>query len=166
MKLHQITQDSFDRVRSDSNGNPRYAIHYTNFCLLESEEVSICADYANVVHIAKSVMPGSRKFHNRQYGGGIVIQSYNIHDEVDRVNCYNMSKFIQHVLNTSEAFKGNVVTAYKVKDKNMFEFVVQDNNDNFDDGVVTILLNKWDDERTIKHALANKSLIGFGEVEA
>ena len=59
---------NFKRVNNDVNGNPRYVCHFLNFA----------NDYANALSIAKEY--GGKKFHNKQYGGGIVFQEYNIDD--------------------------------------------------------------------------------------
>lgn len=56
----------FTRVNNDINGNPRYVCHFLN----------IAGDYQTAVKIANTI--GGRKYHNKQYGGGIVFQSYNI----------------------------------------------------------------------------------------
>jgi hypothetical protein len=61
-KPHNI---AFTRINNDSNGNPRYVCHYWE----------IADDYTTAVKMANKI--GGRKFHNRQYGGGIVFQSYN-----------------------------------------------------------------------------------------
>ena len=56
----------FKRVNNDINGNPRYVCHFLNFA----------QDYDKALSIAREM--GGKKFHNKQYGGGIVFQSYNI----------------------------------------------------------------------------------------
>ena len=56
----------FTRVNNDVNGNPRYVCHFLN----------IADNYERAIKLANSI--GGRKFHNRQYGGGLVFQSYNI----------------------------------------------------------------------------------------
>lgn len=58
----------FKRVNNDINGNPRYVCHFLN----------IAGDYKTAVKLANKM--GGRKFHNKQYGGGIVFQSYNIQE--------------------------------------------------------------------------------------
>lgn len=63
----------FTKVNNDTNGNPRYVCHFLNF--ITSDEKS---DYSLALYRAKKI--GGRKFHNKQYGGGIVFQSYNIED--------------------------------------------------------------------------------------
>lgn len=87
----------FTRVNNDVNGNPRYVCHFLN--LLNANErgytyageeidnskpvlnLDISAKYALAVKKANKI--GGRKYHNKQYGGGIVFQSYNI-DETER----------------------------------------------------------------------------------
>ncbi len=86
-------QIEFTRVNNDTNGNPRYVCHFLNF-ISEADEAQIKEDYAASLQrnpfklldfkyeaaIEKSKKIGGRKFHNKQYGGGIVFQSYNIKD--------------------------------------------------------------------------------------
>ena len=69
-----LTAESFTRVNNDVNGNPRYVIHFLN----------IADNYENAVKLANKI--GGRKFHNKQYGGGIVFQSYSITDTIKRIN--------------------------------------------------------------------------------
>jgi hypothetical protein len=65
------------RVNNDVNGNPRYVCHFLNFTT-EADNLDISGKYALALKRAKKL--GGRKFHNKQYGGGIVFQSYNIDD--------------------------------------------------------------------------------------
>ena len=69
-----LTTESFTRVNNDVNGNPRYVIHFLN----------IADNYENAVKLANKI--GGRKFHNKQYGGGIVFQSYSLTDTIKRIN--------------------------------------------------------------------------------
>jgi len=69
----------FTRITNDVYGNPRYVVHYPEF--LNSEENAFIPfskkyDYA----LKKAKKLGGKKFDNKQYGGGIVFQSYNIED--------------------------------------------------------------------------------------
>jgi hypothetical protein len=80
---------NFLRVNNDVNGNPRYVCHYSN--LLTNAEsnyttgLSISDRYNAALNRARKI--GGRKFHNKQYGGGIVFQSYNIQEtEKDILN--------------------------------------------------------------------------------
>ena len=63
------TTIDFLRINNDVNGNPRYVCSWLNFNT---------GTYEQAVALAKTI--GGRKFHNKQYGGGIVFQSYNILD--------------------------------------------------------------------------------------
>jgi hypothetical protein len=63
-----ITQDSFTRIKNDVNGNPRYVIHF----------LSIADTYTDALIKARKL--GGRKFHNKQYGGGIVFSTYNLNN--------------------------------------------------------------------------------------
>lgn len=58
----------FKRINNDVNGNPRFVCHFLN----------IADNYTIAVKLANKI--GGRKFHNKQYGGGIVFQSYNIQE--------------------------------------------------------------------------------------
>ena len=69
-----ITENNFTRINNDVNGNPRYVIHFLN----------IADNYSDALIIAKKI--GGRKFNNKQFGGGIVIQSYNLQDDIKLIN--------------------------------------------------------------------------------
>ena len=69
-----ITENSFKRVNNDVNGNPRYVFHF----------LYLADDYSEALKIAKKF--GGKKFHNKQYGGGIAIQSYNLQDDIKLIN--------------------------------------------------------------------------------
>ena len=65
------------KINHDSNGNPRYVVHYLDLMdWLNIPSASVYDDYAATVKAANRF--GGRKFHNKQYGGGIVFQSYNL----------------------------------------------------------------------------------------
>jgi hypothetical protein len=74
----------FTKVKSDANGNSRFVCHFLN--LLTPEELARCTaprvgtseKYALALHRARKI--GGRKFHNKQYGGGIVFQCYGAAD--------------------------------------------------------------------------------------
>ena len=70
----------FTRINNDVNGNPRYVVHFLE---LLSEGVknntvamlSLSGKYDLAVSKARQI--GGKKFHNKQFGGGIVFKSYN-----------------------------------------------------------------------------------------
>lgn len=55
---------NFKHITNDGNGNPRYVIHFT----------VINSNYIEALILAKKI--GGKKYHTKQYGGGIVFQSY------------------------------------------------------------------------------------------
>lgn len=80
-----IQKTDFMRVKNDVNGNPRYVCHF--LCLdvhgLESD-FTISERYAMACKLANRA--GGRKFHNKQYGGGIVFQSYCLNELCNFLN--------------------------------------------------------------------------------
>lgn len=83
--MNQIT---FDQINNDSSGNPRYVCHFLVF-IKDNEDISLNNKYA--VALARAKKLGGRKFHNKQYGGGIVFQTYNT---------VNLNKRIHELLNS------------------------------------------------------------------
>lgn len=79
----ETSKIEFTRVNNDVNGNPRYVCHFYNL-LTEKQSNDrtgydfISKQYTQALKTAKKI--GGRKFHNKQYSGGIVFQSYNIQD--------------------------------------------------------------------------------------
>lgn len=73
------------KVAHDINGNPRYVAHFlqlnTRAELDASPWIDVSDKYELALHRARKI--GGRKFHNKQFGGGIVFQSYSI-DELAR----------------------------------------------------------------------------------
>jgi hypothetical protein len=55
----------FTRINNDTNGNPRYVVHF----------LQLAETYERALYLGRKL--GGRKFHNKQYGGGIAFQSYN-----------------------------------------------------------------------------------------
>lgn len=72
--IGSIKSSDFSRITNDTNGNPRYVIHYLN----------VARNYEDALKIARKV--GGKKFHNKQYGGGIVFQSYDIDETAKYLN--------------------------------------------------------------------------------
>lgn len=86
----------FLRINNDTCGNPRYVCHYDNF--LTNEEQGYFCDSKNTYieptlkfenrypkALSRAKKLGGRKFHNKQYGGGIVFQSYNIEQTANKI---------------------------------------------------------------------------------
>lgn len=70
MKNRTVSADMFTRINNDTNGNPRYVIHFLDL------GADYAADYAATVKWANKM--GGRKYHNKSYGGGITFQSYSL----------------------------------------------------------------------------------------
>jgi len=87
MNTNQI---EFTRINNDTCGNPRYVCHFTNLLKEDESEGMIKEglmrriDYYGIA-VKRANKIGGRKFHNKQYGGGIVFQSYNIADTSKRI---------------------------------------------------------------------------------
>lgn len=77
--MKTITPDAFERVRNDTYGNPRYVCHFLELDLHGPDKgigFGLSERYAIACKLANKA--GGRKFHNKQYGGGIVFQSYSL----------------------------------------------------------------------------------------
>lgn len=89
MKKHRI---DFTRINNDTNGNPRYVCHFLTFIVPQDDVESvngwlpIDSKYNLALHRSRRF--GGRKFHNKQYGGGIVFQSYNIDGLGDKIAAF------------------------------------------------------------------------------
>ena len=77
-------------LNSDVNGNPRFVMHYLAFVTEKQQEENrktgffVTNDYADALKNVKK-HTYCRKFHNKQYSGGILFQLYNIQSEVQDV---------------------------------------------------------------------------------
>jgi hypothetical protein len=68
------------RIKSDINGNPRRVIHFTEL-VTDADRAEAPNDLNRVsflyrVALNRARKIGGKKFHNKQFGGGIVFQSY------------------------------------------------------------------------------------------
>ena len=69
------------RVDCDGNGNPRYVVHFLALNTrqeLDDMKGDVGGKYELALKRARTI--GGRKFHNKQYGGGIVFQCYGKSD--------------------------------------------------------------------------------------
>lgn len=82
-----IKPSDFERVNNDVNGNPRYVCHFLCLDIHGPEKgigFGLSERYAMACKLGNKA--GGRKFHNKQYGGGIVFQSYSLEE---LCNCLN-----------------------------------------------------------------------------
>ena len=61
------------RTTNDIYGNPRYIIHYLDLAI----------DYEDA--LKKSRIIGGKKYRGKEFGGGIVFQSYNIYTSLEKL---------------------------------------------------------------------------------
>ena len=72
--MKKITTEQFYKTSNDVNGNPRYVLHY----------LSLSDSYTDAMIIGKKAF--GKKFNNKQFGVGIVFQTYRLTDVCDRLN--------------------------------------------------------------------------------
>lgn len=80
------TKIEFTRINNDVNDKPRGVCHFLNFITDNDNTGSILGiggSYDVALSRAKKI--GGRKFHNKQYGCGIVFQSYNLDDTAKQI---------------------------------------------------------------------------------
>lgn len=98
----KITEKSFTRVNNDTNGNPRYVIHFlelsTKTDQIESEKAGkkgiVKGEYTHYspvkslydLAVKRAKKLGGKKYRAKSYGGGIVFQSYNLRELAKRLN--------------------------------------------------------------------------------
>lgn len=70
------------KIKHDINGNPRRVVHFFELVTEQDREdakgqpfAGISFLYDRALHRARKI--GGKKFHNKQYGGGIVFQAYS-----------------------------------------------------------------------------------------
>jgi len=84
-----ISQSDFSRMNNDSNGNPRYCIHFLALNT-PAENADYSGDFITRKYnlaLARARKLGGRKFHNKQFGGGIIFGSiYNLADLCEALN--------------------------------------------------------------------------------
>ena len=81
-----ITPEDFTRAKKlDVNGNPRYIIHFLHLNKDgDAAPHDISGKYAAAVTRANKL--GGKKYHNKQYGGGIIFQCYALEGLCDELN--------------------------------------------------------------------------------
>lgn len=83
--MNNTTTIDWKRIDNDTNGNPRYVCHFLQVLpdYIKNGGDGISVKYDKALKIAKAI--GGRKFHNKQYGGGIVFQSFNINETEQQI---------------------------------------------------------------------------------
>jgi hypothetical protein len=84
-----ITQDDFTRVNNDTNGNPRFVCHFLSITTPEDLREYMGLDKITQKYnlaLSRAKPLGGRKFHNKQFGGGIVFCTYNLREICEKIN--------------------------------------------------------------------------------
>ena len=76
-----ITQSDFTSINNNSYGNPRHVIHFLN---IPTNETDISKMYNEALYKCKPL--GGKKFHNKQYGGGIAFSTYDLNALIINLN--------------------------------------------------------------------------------
>jgi hypothetical protein len=93
---------AFTRINNDGNGNPRYVCHFLDLNTSEElhpenrEWIAVGEKYALALKRANKI--GGKKFHNRQYGGGIVFQSYSLKETMNHINDVTKRGFVGYTV--------------------------------------------------------------------
>ena len=82
---------SFYRMNNDTYGNPRYVCHFLE--LITDQDIdrqrenkeSFIVNSMYELALSRVKKIGGTKFHNKQFAGGIIFQSYNLNDEVESI---------------------------------------------------------------------------------
>ena len=80
---------TWTKINHDVNGNPRYVCHFLELIpkWYKNPKVFTSTTLDEKYEIALKIgrQLGGKKFHNKQYGGGIVFQSYNINSLEEQI---------------------------------------------------------------------------------
>jgi hypothetical protein len=93
-----ITPENFTRAKKlDVNGNPRYIIHFLHLNKDgDAAPHDISGKYAAAVTRANKL--GGKKYHNKQYGGGIIFQCYALEGLCEELNNTMRGPIVWHKL--------------------------------------------------------------------
>lgn len=69
-----LTTDDFKRIKNDFCGNPRYLLHF----------LRLNTEYKEALFLSKKL--GGCKYRGKDFGGGIVFQTYSLRSLVDSLN--------------------------------------------------------------------------------
>jgi hypothetical protein len=71
------------RINNDVNGNPRYVVHFYDLLTdIEGLNLTILQRYELALQKARKV--GGKMYRGKDFGGGIVFQSYNIIETINK----------------------------------------------------------------------------------
>lgn len=77
------------RTTNDVNGNPRYVFHFLDFISKQEEEQAPQGMnrilYLKNLALEKAKSIGGKAYRGKDFGGGIVIQSYNVQGTIKQI---------------------------------------------------------------------------------
>jgi hypothetical protein len=71
------------RINNDVNGNPRYVVHFYDL-LNEGERKGLDVLQSFDLAVKKARKVGGKIYRGKDFGGGIVFQSYNILETINK----------------------------------------------------------------------------------
>ena len=91
------------KVNRDINGNPRYVCHFLNL-ITDKDEEQIKEDFKLTLQqnpfkktsllynlaVSKAKKIGGKKYRGKEFGGGIVFQSYNVNKLTEDIKNLNL----------------------------------------------------------------------------
>jgi len=87
MKKLNLTPDQFTRIDNDINGNPRYYLSVVSLFDIVPDSFESWGILEKCAYIDK-VRKGSilEKYRGKKFGGGYVVQSYNLQEDCNYLN--------------------------------------------------------------------------------
>lgn len=86
----------YTRVNNDVNGNPRYVFHFFDFLNQKEQDNEKGFDKVSNLYslaVEKSRAIGGKRYRGKDFGGGIVVQSYNIAETKREIQLIQQNKF-------------------------------------------------------------------------
>ena len=78
---------TFHRVNSDTYGNPRYVVHYLDLLTDAERNAPVTLGESRFsLALSRAHKIGGAKYRGRDFGGGIVFQSYSIDDTAEHID--------------------------------------------------------------------------------
>ena len=78
------TKNDFKRVNNDVYGNPRYVINFMEL-LTDEEKDSLKVSEMYELAVKKARKIGGKRYRGKDFGGGIVFQSYNLEETANEI---------------------------------------------------------------------------------
>ena len=87
--MHIVSESYFDSINNNINGPPRYVSHWL---ALDDEQGQLSTRYTNAVYYCKKAINKGKKYNTKSYGGGIVIETWNLQKDIEKLNEYIQAK--------------------------------------------------------------------------